>query len=93
MHKGNSMELNKNKTHKLRLKNGRGHEKLVGPSGGSIGTIQIVDKAGKYSLETVKALAYVSQVQLGVINTEKENQLKGKLEYFRSVNEVSKCLK
>jgi len=85
------MELNKNKTHKLRLKNGWGHEKLVGPSGGSIGTIQIVDKAGKYSLETVKALAYVFQIQSVIINTEKEIKLKGLFAGFRSVYGASKC--
>ena len=59
----NFVEINKNKIHKLRLQHCWSQEELASAAGLSIRTIQRVEKTGNASLETVKALASVFEVE------------------------------
>ncbi|NQZ23250.1 MAG: helix-turn-helix transcriptional regulator [Colwellia sp.] len=68
------VELNSNKIQKLRTQKCWSQDELASVSGLSIRTIQRVEKAGNASLETVKALASVFEVEPAYLQSSKEIQ-------------------
>ena len=68
------VELNSNKIQKLRTQKCWSQDELASVSGLSIRTIQRVEKAGNASLETVKALASVFEVEPAYLQNSKDIQ-------------------
>jgi len=68
------VELNSNKIQQLRTQKCWSQDELASISGLSIRTIQRVEKAGNASLETVKALASVFEVEPAYLQSSKDIQ-------------------